>query len=146
MVLTESITRGRLARWASAITLLSLDRLRTRWLKASTPRPILCVRFLVGTMSSAKPLVATRVGGIPELVEDEKTGFVVERGDAQAIADSILKLIAEPELRKRMGEAGREVALEKFDLAGNVEKVTALYGVAANELAPSVRERIALVL
>lgn len=97
-------------------------------------------------MSSAKPLVATRVGGIPELVEDEKTGFVVERGDAQAIADSILKLIAEPELRKRMGEAGREVALEKFDLAGNVEKVTALYGVAANELAPSVRERIALVL
>lgn len=96
-------------------------------------------------MSSSRPMVATRVGGIPELVEDGKTGFLVERGDAQAIADRILKLVADPELRSRMGRAGREVARERFDLVRNVEKVVGLYGLEATQTVP-VRERFAAVL
>ena len=54
-------------------------------------------------MSCAKPMVATRVGGIPELVEDGKTGFVVERGEVATIADRILRLVADPELREQDG-------------------------------------------
>lgn len=97
-------------------------------------------------MSSAKPMVATRVGGIPELVEDGETGFVVDRGDVQSIADRILKLVADPDMRDRMGRAGREVALERFDLVRNVEKVVGLYGLEAPEITPRVRERFAAVL
>jgi glycosyltransferase involved in cell wall biosynthesis len=91
-------------------------------------------------MSSSKPLVATRVGGIPELVEDEKTGFVVDRGDVPAIADRILKLVADHEMRERMGLAGREAAAARFDLERNVEQVMNLYGIAAPDSANSPRE------
>lgn len=97
-------------------------------------------------MSSSKPLVATRVGGIPELVEDGKTGFVVERGDVQAIADRILKLVADSELRDRMGRAGCEVALEKFDLVRNVKKVTSLYGLSINEPTTAGADQLALLV
>ena len=91
-------------------------------------------------MSSAKPMVATRVGGIPELVEDGETGFVVDRGDVQSMADRILKLIADPELRVRMGRASREVAEAKFDLERNGERVVMLYRIEAPARATTVRE------
>jgi L-malate glycosyltransferase len=97
-------------------------------------------------MSSGKPMVATRVGGIPELVEDGKTGFVVDRGDAQAIADRILKLIGDPELRDRMGRAGRQAAEAKFDLKRNVERVVRSYGIAIKDPAVSVGERLASIV
>jgi glycosyltransferase involved in cell wall biosynthesis len=84
-------------------------------------------------MACGKPMVGTRVGGIPELVEHGKTGFVVERGDARAIADRILKLVSDPALRERMGAAGREVARAKFDLQVNVDRVVRLYGITAPE-------------
>ncbi|HXU39900.1 MAG TPA: glycosyltransferase family 4 protein [Blastocatellia bacterium] len=96
-------------------------------------------------MSSSRPMVATRVGGIPELVEDGKTGFLVERGDAQAIANRVLKLIDDSELRKRMGRAGREVAVERFDLVYNVEKVVRLCGLESTQTV-AVRESLAAAL
>jgi glycosyltransferase involved in cell wall biosynthesis len=95
-------------------------------------------------MSCGKPIVATRVGGIPELVKDGETGFLVERGDAQGIADRILRLAVDEQSRRQMGAAGRKVALDRFDLVRNVEKVAALYGVENGD--PRVRERIAAVL
>jgi len=94
-------------------------------------------------MSCGKPMVATRVGGIPELVEDGKTGFVAERGDAEVIADRIMKLVADPALRKRMGQAGREAARTKFDLQQNVERVVELYGIASQGPATAAFESLA---
>jgi glycosyltransferase involved in cell wall biosynthesis len=91
-------------------------------------------------MSSSKPLVATRVGGIPELVEDGKTGFVVDRGDASAIADRILTLAGDRELGERMGRAGREASVARFDLEKNVARVVNLYGIAARASATSTHE------
>ena len=84
-------------------------------------------------MSFGKPVVATRVGGIPELVKDGETGFVVERGDAKAIAESILTLAADRELRKQMGSAGLVVANARFDLKRNVGRVVRSYRIAAPE-------------
>jgi glycosyltransferase involved in cell wall biosynthesis len=91
-------------------------------------------------MASSKPLVVTRVGGIPELVEDGKTGFVLDRGDAPAIAERILRLVVDRELRDQMGRAGREAAVARFNLEENVARVVNLYGIVACELATSPRE------
>src|SRR5256885_12940560 len=53
-----------------------------------------------------KPVVATRVGGIPEVITDGVTGHLVERGDAPAMSERLLELLNDPELRQRMGVAG----------------------------------------
>jgi glycosyltransferase involved in cell wall biosynthesis len=78
-------------------------------------------------MGSSRPLVATRVGGIPELVDDERSGFLVARGDREAMAEKILLLLKSPALRMQFGEAGRQIAEQKFDLRKNVEEVLQLY-------------------
>lgn len=54
-----------------------------------------------------KPVVATRVGGIPEVVEDGVNGYLVEPGDVDALTARVAALVADPALRTRMGEAGR---------------------------------------
>ena len=54
-------------------------------------------------MAHGKPVVATRVGGIPELITDGVTGHLVERGDTQAMSERLLALLADPGLRARMG-------------------------------------------
>jgi glycosyltransferase involved in cell wall biosynthesis len=96
-------------------------------------------------MSRGKPMVATRVGGIPELVEDGRTGFVVDRGDAGAIADRILTLVADRDMRERMGAAGSQIAREKFDLQRNVGRVVSLYGIATPVDLTAVPENLAAV-
>jgi glycosyltransferase involved in cell wall biosynthesis len=58
--------------------------------------------------------VATRVGGIPEVVEDGVNGFLVEPGDAAALAERVGRLIADPALRTRIGEAGRVRVEQNF--------------------------------
>jgi glycosyltransferase involved in cell wall biosynthesis len=80
-------------------------------------------------MASSKPVVATRVGGIPELIEDGETGFLVPRGDASQIADKISMLLANRSLRERMGSAARRVAEAKFDVRSNVAHLVRLYGI-----------------
>ena len=86
--------------------------------------------MIAEAMAHGKPVVATRVGGIPELITDGVTGYLVDRGDAPAMSDRILKLLADPELRARMGEAGRETVSSKFDLRKNVAQLIASYGVS----------------
>jgi glycosyltransferase involved in cell wall biosynthesis len=80
-------------------------------------------------MATAKPLVATRVGGIPEIIEHGNTGFLVERRDTAAMAARILDLLRDPNLRRRMGEAGLRVVAEKFNHKTNVAQLIQLYGV-----------------
>ena len=86
--------------------------------------------MIAEAMAHGKPVVATRVGGIPELIADGVTGCLVGRGDAPAMSDAILELLADPELRERMGAAGREVVAGKFDLRKNVAQLIAAYGVS----------------
>jgi len=70
-------------------------------------------------MAFSRPLVATRVGGIPELVQDGKSGFLTDRGDVEGMARRILELLGDDALRRRMGKSGRRIAEEKFDLRHN---------------------------
>ena len=78
----------------------------------------LCV---IEAMAHGRPVVASRVGGIPELVEDGVTGFLVEPGDVEGLRSALERLLADSELRRRMGRAGRERIVERCSL----ESVTA---------------------
>jgi glycosyltransferase involved in cell wall biosynthesis len=85
--------------------------------------------MIAEAMAHVKPIVATKVGGIPELVDDGVSGFLVERGDSNNAAERLNQLALDPELRRRLGAAGRNVVSEKFDLRKNVAQLLRLYGV-----------------
>jgi glycosyltransferase involved in cell wall biosynthesis len=80
-------------------------------------------------MAHGKPVVGTRVGAIPEIVRDGVTGFLVNRGDSAAMAEALAKLIRDPQLRVRLGAAGRTMAEAEFDLRKYVAQVLGLYGL-----------------
>lgn len=73
-----------------------------------------------------KPLVSTSVGGIPEIVVDGKTGILVEPGNSESLARSILKLLEDKELRKNLGREGKKYS-EKFAWASISEKTLEVY-------------------
>jgi glycosyltransferase involved in cell wall biosynthesis len=83
-------------------------------------------------MACSKPVVATRVGGIPEIVEDGVTGYLVTRRQPAEAADRILCLLADRELRHKMGACGRRAVETRFSLRRNVAELLDLYGVAEN--------------
>jgi len=64
-------------------------------------------RVILEAFARAVPVVAPQVGGIPEAVRDSETGLLVPPGDADALADALLRLIVDPELRRSLGTRGR---------------------------------------
>lgn len=71
---------------------------------------------LLEAMAAGRPVVASRVGGIPEVVIDGRTGLLVPAGDPQALAAALDRLLRDPEMRQAMGQAGRERAVQAFGL------------------------------
>lgn len=71
---------------------------------------------ILEAMAAAKPVVATDVGAVAELVEHGRTGLLVEPGDESALAAAISRLVADAGERSRLGEAGRKAALGRFGL------------------------------
>lgn len=71
---------------------------------------------LVEAMQFSLPVVSTFEGGIPDVVEDDKTGFLIPQNDALALAEKLELLIKDPALRKAMGEAGKKKYEEEFTL------------------------------
>ncbi|HEX2128928.1 MAG TPA: glycosyltransferase family 4 protein, partial [Solirubrobacterales bacterium] len=71
---------------------------------------------ILEAMACGKPVVATDVGSVRELVDDGITGFVVPPLDSAALATAVLRLLADPALRERMGAAGRDRAASRFAL------------------------------
>lgn len=62
----------------------------------------------------ARPVVALRSGGVPEIVADGKTGLLAEDGDIPELASCLRRLLADPELRRRLGAAGLERVRRDF--------------------------------
>jgi colanic acid/amylovoran biosynthesis glycosyltransferase len=85
-----------------------------------------CVTILEA-MSAGLPVVATKAGGIPDMVLDRVTGILVPRADSCALADAIAELIENKELRAKMGEAGRKRILDHFSLEHEVDQWIELY-------------------
>jgi len=82
---------------------------------------------VVEAMMMGKPVVATRVGGIPEIIEHEKTGLLVPPGDHAALAGAILDILENPEKAAALAYAGREAAHERFTAERMVEGTIAVY-------------------
>jgi glycosyltransferase involved in cell wall biosynthesis len=83
-------------------------------------------RVLVEAMAAGKPVVASRVGGIPDLVRHDETGYLVPPADEEALADGIKKLLDNPAKAKQMGQRGKEYCLQ-FSLEAMIEKLDNLY-------------------
>lgn len=81
-------------------------------------------------MAHARPVVATAVGGLAELVADGETGFLVPPGDPQALRAAIDRLLGDAELRRRMGRAGRERIGELCGWDGVLNRTLEAYGAA----------------
>ncbi|MEP6992493.1 MAG: glycosyltransferase [bacterium] len=82
---------------------------------------------LFESMRAARPVVATGVGGVPEIVRDGETGIVVPRGDSLAMADAVLRILETPGLAAAMGAAGRRRALEQFDISHSLRALERIY-------------------
>lgn len=78
-------------------------------------------------MAACKPVVATNVGSTAEQVIDGKTGFLVPPEDHEALADKIIKLLHNPDLIKKMGNAGRKLIEEKFTIQKMIERYEILF-------------------
>ncbi|WP_157268520.1 glycosyltransferase [Azohydromonas aeria] len=77
---------------------------------------------LMEALSSGLPVVATRVGGVPELVAQGVTGFLATPGDHEGLASHMAALLADEGLRRRMGAAARQWSVERFALEENVRR------------------------
>ncbi len=85
---------------------------------------------LLEGMSSGLPVVATEVGGIPEIVDDGVNGFLVPLKHPEAIAERILELNADPGIRKRLGDAARETVMERY----TIDKIVGQYAEVYEEI------------
>ena len=88
---------------------------------------------LVEAQSQGLACVATRVSGIPELIEDGVTGLLVEPEAAPKLAQALDLLIREPARRRSLGEAGRQRVRDKFGLDGNIARLARRFGLSAAE-------------
>lgn len=84
-------------------------------------------------MSLARPVVAPTVGGIPEAITDAVDGLLVPPGDPQALAAATLRLLADPEMRSRLGANARATVLAKFTVEGMVREVEDAYREALSD-------------
>jgi glycosyltransferase involved in cell wall biosynthesis len=88
---------------------------------------------LLESMAAGLPVIATNVGGNPEIVQDGKTGFLVPARDEKALSDAILRMLKAPELAERFGHAGYERVGTHFSLAAAVRKTEELYTMLLEE-------------
>ena len=84
-------------------------------------------RVPLEAMAMKVPVIATTVGGLPESIDNGKTGILVPPADVNSLSAAIKYLIEHPEIRKQMGEAGRKRVEENFSIENNVRKTEELY-------------------
>ncbi|MBI4003951.1 MAG: glycosyltransferase [Candidatus Omnitrophica bacterium] len=82
---------------------------------------------VIEAMAAGCPIVATAVGGVPELITDHETGLLVPPGDVDALAEAIATLCADRVLAARLGQAAKERFHERYDLRQVVRRTEALY-------------------
>ena len=90
-------------------------------------------------MACGTPVIASDAGALPEVVADGETGVIVPAADERALADAITSLLADPDRRARMGEAGRARVLERFTWERTASTLDALYGGVAGSRAAAAR-------
>jgi glycosyltransferase involved in cell wall biosynthesis len=81
----------------------------------------------IEALAAGRPVVATRVGGVPDVVQEGEDGFLVEPGATADLAERLAQLARDPELRERMGRAGRRRVLPRYAVERLVDDVDRLY-------------------
>jgi colanic acid/amylovoran biosynthesis glycosyltransferase len=117
---------GRLTRDEIARLLLDADVLAAPSVPTSDGRREGIPVVLMEAMGSGVPVIGSDLSGIPELVNDQLTGLLVPPRDATALENALERYIKDQDLRRRLGQAGREKVLEEFDLNDNAARL-ALY-------------------
>lgn len=84
------------------------------------------------SMACATPVIATRVGSLPELVDDGATGFLVPANNPEALREKINLFLADPQLARQMGQTGRQAALERFSWEKVAQEFIKAYGCAGH--------------
>jgi glycosyltransferase involved in cell wall biosynthesis len=74
-----------------------------------------------------RPVVATTVGGLPSMVDHRRTGLLIPPGDERALADAIVTLLTDAELRRRLGRGARARAIGEFSAASVAERTLNVY-------------------
>jgi glycosyltransferase involved in cell wall biosynthesis len=87
----------------------------------------------IESLAAGRPVVATRVGGVPDVVAEGEDGFLVEPGDTDELAERLTQLARDPALRERMGEAGRRRVLPRYAVERLVDDIDRLYRSLLNE-------------
>ena len=87
-------------------------------------------------MAAGKVLVASNVGGIPDLVQEGVTGFLVEPKDSEEMGAAILKIISNKARMREMGDSARRRACADFDVDAHVDRILSLYDKMGTGLAP----------
>jgi glycosyltransferase involved in cell wall biosynthesis len=82
---------------------------------------------LLEAMARRVPVVASDVGGIPEVVTDGVDGRLVPPGDAATLAEAVVQLLRDPDLRRRLGEAGRRTVTDRFSIDAQVRRIQNVY-------------------
>jgi glycosyltransferase involved in cell wall biosynthesis len=96
---------------------------------------------LIEAMSKGLPVVASRVGGIPELVEEGRNGYLFEPGDADALAAYLNRIQRDPSLRISMGQSSLEKFQCHFSMQSMVEQTVTVYKEALPHVFAGVCQR-----
>jgi L-malate glycosyltransferase len=83
--------------------------------------------IIAEAMASGRPVVASRVGAIPELISNQETGLLVKPGDSNELAHGIIRLISDPEYSNRISSAALQYARNNFDLSSQVQSLAEIY-------------------
>ncbi|MGW2588304.1 glycosyltransferase [Streptomyces virginiae] len=136
LILADQVAAGRVRRWGLRTDIASLIPRTDVVLVTSTTESFSLAAL--EAMACGVPVVAPRVGGVPEVVQDGITGYLFDAGDETAAADHLRSLIESPDLRARIGRAGREAAA-LFSTSVVVPAYDELYGVFIVERCGGVR-------
>jgi glycosyltransferase involved in cell wall biosynthesis len=99
---------------------------------------------LLEAMAAGRPVVATSVGGTPELVQMGETGWLVAQGDTIGLSERILWLLENPEHAREMGQAGRQRAIASFDIHNQTAAIGRLFSRLAENRRLQVRNTLRL--
>jgi len=77
-------------------------------------------------MAAARPVVATRIGGVPEAVVDGETGYLVAPGDVEMLSERVSRIAASPALRAELGDRGRARVEARFGVRRHAEQFAAI--------------------
>lgn len=99
-------------------------------------------KFLLEAMACEKPIVATDVDGIPEVVKNGVNGFLLPPGNCEGIAEKVIFLLTDEKMREKMGKASRELLTEEFHIKNMVAQLDILYQRCYNQKAKDYKRNL----